>query len=302
MMEAYKNDNCCIFTLKGILSLILGIPLGIVLGIITAIGLIAITFLRYPLNFYKTYKVIIINELLGRRLKFLILLSLTIIQLGYPIIAVIAAVPISIVVLCLLFVKHIFEWELYEFVTIWKKIPSQYWKEHVEFYDITLEKYNHPTRVPVNWNGVLYDIPELSLRRTVMGMVLTICGLITGFVGLSFIMMTKFPYLFFRGIREYLKTIPDVCKKPGKAIILLPFWLMGFAVMIGLMPIILGLGILCSPLVGLHCTYIAVKHNFNLNHVFKEALNLMIKLDELTGGFKVTQNLHLDMDYTQHWL
>ena len=71
---------------------------------------------RYPLNFYLTFRVALVTALLKKRLKFLILFSLLLIQVDkhnlraevptnttqiiYPVIVVIAALVVSIVGAC----------------------------------------------------------------------------------------------------------------------------------------------------------------------------------------------------------
>ena len=91
----------CLFGLVRVLwSLVIGIPLGLVPGLITAIGVIGITLVRYPLNFYKTFRVVIMTALLKKRLKFLMLLSLAVIQILYPIIGLIVALVVAVVICC----------------------------------------------------------------------------------------------------------------------------------------------------------------------------------------------------------
>ena len=100
--------TCLVQFSRAVVSLVLGIPLGILPGILTALGIIAITVVRYPLNLYMTFRVTIMTALLKKRLKLLILLSLTIIQLLYPVIAVILAVVVSVCGWCGACVGHIF--------------------------------------------------------------------------------------------------------------------------------------------------------------------------------------------------
>ena len=91
---------CLLEFCRAMISLVVGIPLGLLPGVLTALGIIAITLVRYPLNLYKTFQVTIMTALLKKRLKFLILVSLTIIQILYPVIAVIVAIVVSVVGWC----------------------------------------------------------------------------------------------------------------------------------------------------------------------------------------------------------
>ena len=104
------SDICeCVFTLfRVLLSLLIGIPAGVLPGAITAIGLILITGLRYPANFYKTFKITFLTVVMKKRLKLVVLICLLIIQLLYPFIVVIIAVVGSIIYWCVFSVNGVF--------------------------------------------------------------------------------------------------------------------------------------------------------------------------------------------------
>ena len=297
-----SGEACtCILTFfRVIISLIIGIPLGILPGAITAIGVILITVFRYPANFYKTFRVTIITALLKRRLKFLVLLSLAIFQLLYPPIAVIVAVLVGIIGWCGFSVAETYNGHLPW--KSWSKIASpfkDYYKFHVQFYDEVLEAYNHPTGVPLNWNGVRYDIPQFGVVKTLMGVILTIYGLVTLLLGTIFILSIKYIFLHVRVLHLYIQNLPKMftCKK----LPFLPFWFCGLALVIAIGPVLYVLAVMISPLVGLRCPYIAITHGMNLKHGFKEALKLLIMLDKNTyecdWNFRLLADRDLGLDY-----
>ena len=288
----------CILTflkVKVILSLLVGIPLGIIPGIVLAIGVIIITVIRYPANLYKTFRVTILTTLLKKRLKFLVLLSLTIIQLLYPAIVVFVVVLAGIIGWCGFSVATTYNghppWKTWSELG---RIFREYRKLHVKFYDETLETYNHPTGVPLNWNGVSYDIPEFGVVKTLMGVLLTIYGVVTVPVGTIIILVIKYPFLHIRMLYLYLKTF-------SIPLPFLPFWFCGLAIVLAIGPVLFVLAVMISPLAGLHCPYIAITHNLNLNHGLKEALNLLIKLDKKTYDFKWNFRLLKDINLNLHY-
>jgi hypothetical protein len=76
----------------------------------------------------------------------------------------------------------------------------------------------------------------------------------------------------------------------------LPFWLIAFALLIPLGPLLLLLAVLASPLAGLACPYVAITHGMNMEHGLKKALDLLIQLDEVTYEWEWNFRLLKDRD------
>jgi len=276
----------CLFGLVRVLwSLVIGIPLGLVPGLITAIGVIGITLVRYPLNFYKTFRVVIMTALLKKRLKFLMLLSLAVIQILYPIIGLIVALVVAVVICCGACVACAYTMDNFgSLLKSWPSLFKTYWNDHERFYNETLEKYNHPSGVPMNWDGRRYDVPELGFKKTVCGVILTIYGVTIMTLGATLLLAIKYIPAHLNAIFQYLKTIMFMFTCVSFPF--LPFWLIGLALVIALGPVVLVLGILIAPLSGLKCPYIAIKHN-NIGCGFKEAFVLLSELDRMSFGMKI---------------
>jgi len=273
-----KMCECFTLFFRALFSLALGIPLGVVPGLLTSVAVIIITLIRYPLNFYKTFRVTIVTALLKKRLKFLILLSLILIQIIYPVIGVIVAIVVSVVGWCGACVACCFSGE--GLFTLLGKIPSvckEYWKWHESFYKETLEKYNHPSGVPMNWDGRRYDVPNFGFKKTVVGVLLTIYGPIVVTLGTIFILLVKYLPIQLHALFRYLRLITEInCA-------FLPFWLVGIPLVVGIGPILLVLAVLAAPLLGLRCPYIAIKHD-SLKSGLREAFVTLSKLDGVTAG------------------
>lgn len=277
---------CLLQFCRAVISLVVGVPLGLLPGVLTALGIIAITLVRYPLNLYKTFRVTIMTALLKKRLKFLILVSLTIIQILYPVIAVIVAIVVSVVGWCGACVLCVFTPLDQNICKLFSKMPKllkEYWKFHEKFYNNTLEHYNHPTGVPINWDGRRYDLPEFGFRKTVMGLILTLYGIVVMALGSTIILVLKYPPIHLKVIYHYLKWCEDLCT--CRTFAMFPFWLVGIPLVLGLGPILLIIAILISPLTGLRCPYIAIKHNMNIMHGFRDAFVMLSLLDVTTQKF-----------------
>ena len=106
-----------------------------------------------------------------------------------------------------------------------------YWKLHEDFYDKTLEEYNHPSGVPMNWDGRRYDVPELGFKKTVCGVILTIYGVIIMTLGATLLLVIKYIPVHLNAIFLYLKTLTEMFT--CVAFPFLPFWLIGLALVIG---------------------------------------------------------------------
>jgi len=281
----WKPEACpetylgCILTIPRVLvSIAIGLPLGLVPGLLYALGVILITLFRYPANFYKTFKVTIFTVMFKKRLKFLILLCLGVVQLLYPLVFVVGAVFCCLVFWWGLIIASIY---MLEFpCSLWPKLGEglkKYYELHKEFYDEYLEKYSHPSGVPLNWNGRRYDIPNFGFLQTLIGLLLTLYGVVVVPLGTIVIIIIRFPFAFLRIVYFYLRTLPDMCSI--MCFPFLPFWVLGLAIVAASLPVLALLIILASPVAGLRCPYIALTHNCNVVHGIKEALNLLIMLD-----------------------
>merc|ERR1719228_626017 len=162
-----------------------------------------------------------------------------------------------------------------------KEVWETYWELHRDFYNTRLEYYNHPTGVPMNWDGTRYDVPNLGFRKTVLGLVLTLYGSTSTTLGTAIIIGVKFIPVQLMIIKKYLWTFPEMlcCSK----IVLLPFWLAVFPVWIGLLgPVAAVLCVLAAPMVGLVTPYVALKDDLNLREAFRFPFVLLALLDEQT--------------------
>ena len=154
---------------------------------------------------------------------------------------------------------------------------KKYYDLHEQFYNEYMEKYSHPSGVPLNWNGRRYDIPNFGFLQTLIGLLLTIYGIVVVPLGATIIIIIRFPFTFIRIVYFYLQTLPHMCSI--MCFPFLPFWFLGLVIVAASLPFLALLMILASPLAGLRCPYIALTHNCNVMHGIKEALHLLMELD-----------------------
>jgi len=201
------------------------------------------------------------------------------VQLLYPLVFVVGAVFCCLVFWWGLLIASIYMLELP--CSLWPKLGQglkKYYELHEEFYNEYLEKYSHPSGVPLNWNGRRYDIPNFGFLQTLIGLLLTLYGVVVVPLGTVIIIIIRFPFAFLRIIHFYLTTLPNMCSI--MCFPFLPFWVLGLAIVAASLPVLALLIILASPVAGLRCPYIALTHNSNVMHGIKEALNLLMMLDK----------------------
>ena len=262
-----------------ILSLTFGILLGLFVGLYFSVRVIIITLIRFPINFFMTYKVVLLTVVFKMRLKLLVLISLTIIHILYPILGIIILVPGSVILLCLTFSYQIYNGE--NVIETIKKVPDildEYWNSHKHFTEVMLEAYDHPSGIPMNWNGVRYDIPRLSLLQFLKGFTLMIYGLVTVPVGTLAILTAKYIFLHANLMKTFIE---ESFFFNYPMVLVFPFWL--FYILIGIIlgPLILVIILVASPMVGLRCLYIYFNtKEFNMGLL--EAKYLLVDLDRIT--------------------
>ena len=110
---------------------------------------------------------------------------------------------------------------------LWWKFWQEYWKWHESFYKETLEEYNHPSGVPMNWDGRRYDVPNFGFKKTVLGVLLTIYGPIVVGLGSILILLLKFIPIQLHALVRYFQLMCS-CGCAG-----FPFWLVGIPLVVG---------------------------------------------------------------------
>ena len=110
---------------------------------------------------------------------------------------------------------------------LWWKFWQEYWKWHESFYNETLEEYNHPSGVPMNWDGRRYDVPNFGFKKTVLGVLLTIYGPIVVGLGSILILLLKFIPIQLHALVRYFQLMCS-CGCAG-----FPFWLVGIPLVVG---------------------------------------------------------------------
>lgn len=287
---------------KTVISLVIGVLIGLLPGIITALGIILITLIRYPRNLYKTLKITVSTNLLKKRLKILILVSLLIVQILYPVIAAIAAVVGSILGWCVACISCVFRskgiWKLStELTSVLQEYLRLFWIFHETFYvETLLEQYlvkgrsdktdgstEHSlllSRNPKDWQGRQHHIPYFGFRNTLLALILIVYGVTIVTLGNTLILIVKYLPIHLHAIWIYITALPSLCNWTGLAKI--PFWICGLPIIIVCGPAVLVVCLLLSPILGLRCFQVYTQPRVTARRGFLEALILLSKLDTVT--------------------
>lgn len=267
---------------KAILSCIVGLLVGIWPVIPFTLAIVAITLIRFPINVYKTFKVALTSVVLKLNLRIMILLILPFAHILYPIIILIVGLVGSLGYFVGLSIVCVFNGEFW--FQPWKQFPKfikEFWKTHVEFSNETCIIYDHPTGIPLNWDGTMYGFP-FGPMKVILGFILTIYGMIVCGFGTFIIITIKYipmngyaSYHYFKGFFE---------QGWVKVVTLFPFFLIGFCFLVILSPVLYVLSILVGILAGLSCPHVGIKHD-NLKYGFIQSFNILKAVDEGTKEF-----------------
>ena len=195
---------------KSLVSLFFGIILGVISGLLFSLGAIIITLVRFPINFFKTFKVVILTVVLKRRLKLIVLIALSIIHIIYPIICSVVVIFGSVFGLSVIFSNQIFGGkfnELRDTMEEGSDYLKDYWKAQKKFTSKMVAEYEHPTGIPLNWNGVRYDLPQIRLLQVLKGLFLILYGVAAVSSGTFIILTAKYPFMHAKALKTFVMRI-----------------------------------------------------------------------------------------------
>ena len=131
----------CFIMFLALTTVVGGITLGLLCGLLLSLGAIIITLVRFPVNFFLTFKVVLRTVVIKRRLKLLVLIVLLVIHIIYPIVCSILVVFGSCIVLSVIFSYQIFLGNASALVDTINQLPdilNNYWKLMKLFTDVML--------------------------------------------------------------------------------------------------------------------------------------------------------------------
>lgn len=288
--------------------MVVGILVGIWPSVPLALGIIAITLVRLPINIYNTFKIAFNTVLLKRDLRILILILLPVVHLLFIVIAPIAAIFVSCG-FCVFATSvaafgigfnhgdsNIFS-GIFE---VWIRTPEIikiYWKRHDEFVADVSQQYDHESGIPQGWDGTRYGIP-IGPFQIVIGLIIAIYSLTVGLLGMTIHNCIKIvPCTFYSGCKmiKWLSECRDFSCLCGCSPCILLLLIVGVCCI----PVGFVLSILGLALASLHSVKTFIQYD-SVKLALKEPINLLIWVDnsssELTfTGFKI-------FFLIKHWL
>ena len=269
-----KGSEKILYGLKTIWSFVFGFVFGLPACIPFSLGILLITLVRLPMNFFITMKIAFTTVLLKWDLKLLVLLNLPIVHILFPVIA------FTVAVIGYLFIdigkntvniykgKSPFE-NLKNITKFWKK----YWLFHQEFIGEKCVQYLHPTGIPYGWRGDIYGVPFKKILKfqwkCILFIIMSIYAiLISSTLSLMTVILKWIPMWFFAVLIEYTKEYfdADIVWK----LMVWPFWLAGYPFFTALLPVVLICCAVGGTFYALRCPIAAVLSKKG----FKEALGI----------------------------
>mmetsp|Transcript_11972 Transcript_11972/g.15996 ORF Transcript_11972/g.15996 Transcript_11972/m.15996 type:complete len:658 (+) Transcript_11972:85-2058(+) len=204
-----------IYFLQGCCALIPSILIGVIPFIPFSLAVLGITLYRLPINVYKTIKISIFTVALKWDLKIIAIITLPFVHALFPLLSFLGALVGSFFYFIIRTWSNICEG--YSPFHKWKRKFEEgikkYYKAHKDFVSERCSTYDHPSGIPMDWNGDSYGIPVLKILRWQWD--LLVCLFFTAFsitVSLSgtiLIAAIKFIpsclYLWYKSTKAYCK-------------------------------------------------------------------------------------------------
>jgi len=199
--EFMKDDEKSyptIYALKACTASVPGILIGIFPFVPFSIAMVAITLLRLPINLYKTMKITLFTIVLKWDLKITALITLPLIHGIFPLVVLIQSLVLSLCYFTFRTSRNIYEG--YNPFMKWGWFQDrllEYYKAHQEFVGERCNNNDHPSGIPLGWQGQRYGVPVAKILRWqwdfIMCCFLVIYSIPIGFVGLSVISIIRLP-------------------------------------------------------------------------------------------------------------
>jgi hypothetical protein len=165
-METDELSHSYIYSLKGVIAMIPGLLLASIVFIPYSLTILLITLYRLPINFFKTMKIALFTVVLDFDLRLVVLLTLPIIHILFPIVTFICAMFGSFFWAWFIISENIFEGgNPCKSMANLKKSLNDYHKAHEEFVTVHCEQYDHPSGIPDGWDGTSYGIAIERILR-----------------------------------------------------------------------------------------------------------------------------------------
>jgi len=197
-MKSDEPSYCPMYVLKAMCAIVPGVPLGLLPLIPYTIGVLVITIYRFPINVYKTMKIALCTVVLQWDLKLAALVMLPFAHVLFPLVAFATAMVGSFCYFTFATTRSIFEGK--NPFEKWYKVKvglTKYYQAHQQFIGKDYcDKFDHPTGIPIGWEGESYGVPIQKIVRwqwdfLVCCFLLFVIGFPVCFVGSVLIFVVK---------------------------------------------------------------------------------------------------------------
>lgn len=165
-MKEDEKSHPTIYILKGCIAAVPGVVLGVIPFIPFTIAMVGITLLRLPINLYKTMKIALGTVVLKWDLKFIALFTCPLAHIIFPLLVFIASLLESLRYFTYRTSRNIYKGHVpFEKWGWFQDGISDYYKQHQLFVGEFCHDYDHPSGIPLGWNGQRYGIPVAKVLR-----------------------------------------------------------------------------------------------------------------------------------------
>ncbi|KAL3936669.1 MAG: hypothetical protein SGBAC_008066 [Bacillariaceae sp.] len=167
--EVIKDDGFAITTvecIKGIYTLVFSLSFACLAFIPFSVAMVAITVFRLPVNFFKTMKIALFTVVLRWDLRIIVLFMLPLIHTVFPVLVLLVSMIGSFLWTWAQTHQNLFE-DRSPFRR-WNQLVDtikDYYEEHKKFVSKRCDPFDHPTGIPMGWNGEQYGLEIERILR-----------------------------------------------------------------------------------------------------------------------------------------
>ncbi|CAJ1955922.1 unnamed protein product [Cylindrotheca closterium] len=226
--EVVEDDSFASTTiecLKGALTLVFSLAFACLAFIPFSVTMTAITVYRLPINLFKTMKIALFTVMLRWDLRIIVLFMLPLIHTAFPVMVLVASM-----VGCFFWTWGQTHENLFEDKNPFRKwnqlvnTVRDYYEEHKKFVSKRCNRFDHPTGIPMGWNGQQYGLEIERLLRFQLNFLLCVALAVYQtpiiLVGTTVILLIKFIPSCIHFWREYF----EECISNTSCVIILSVW------------------------------------------------------------------------------
>jgi len=228
--EVVEDDEFAVTTIKcikGIFTLVFALAFACLAFIPFSVAMVAVTIYRLPINFFKTMKIALFTVVLRWDLRIIVLFMLPLIHTIFPVLVLVVSMVGSFFWTWGITHQNLFE--DHSPFRNWNQLVDtvkEYYEEHKKFVSKRCDRFDHPTGIPMGWNGQQYGLEIERIIRFQLNFLLCVALVLYQtpiiLVGTTAIIAIKYIPCCINFWKEYYKGC--LCGSDSNTVTMLTIW------------------------------------------------------------------------------